>query len=96
MKYLLIEICLPFQDGVEVIGLVRALLRAKEVHPQNVSDDLLQREPVFFIHGQQEERQHDDHHADSRRADTDMGLEQKEKRDADSGSASETDQLSFG
>ena len=96
MKYLLIEICLPFQDGVEVIGLVRALLRAKEVHPQDVSDDPFQREPVFLIHGQQEEGQHNDHHADGRRADADMDLEQKEKRDADSGSASETNQLSFG
>ncbi len=96
MKYLLIEICLPFQHGIEVIGLIRALFRTKEIHPQDVSDDLLQRESVFLIHSQQEEGQHDDHHADDRCADADMGLEQKEKRDADCGSASETDQLSFG
>ena len=90
-----IQIFLPTKQIVEVVRHIRALLWSQKTDLQNVADDLFQRLPVFLIHGQKEEREHDENHADRRRAGANASFEQKEKRYAYQRAASETQQLSF-
>ena len=66
--HLLVEICLPLQHGIEVVGAVGTLLGPDDGHLENVADDHFQGLAVFFIHRQHEEGQHDEHHAHGRHA----------------------------
>src|SRR5699024_11711381 len=52
--HLLVEICLPLQHGIEVVGAVGALLGPADGHLEAVADDLFQGLAVFFIHRQHE------------------------------------------
>ena len=92
---LLIQNILPVQQVVEIVRPVRALLGAQEAYLHDVADELLRRLTVLFIHGQQEEGQHDQHHAKGRRAAADMALEQKEERYADERAAAKAQNLPF-
>ena len=73
--YLLIQIFLPFQQVIEVVRHIRSMLRPQKADLQDIPDDLLKGLTVFLIHGQQEEREHDEDHADRRRAGTGAALE---------------------
>ena len=48
----------PFQNGIEVVGLIRALLGPDDGHLDDIAHDLFQGLTVFFIHRQHEEGQH--------------------------------------
>lgn len=88
---------LPRQGGIIIIGLIGPLLRPEEQHPDDIADDLFQRQAVFFVDGHQKERQHDEDHTDGRGAGAEVcrSFEQKEKRYADERAAAETDKLPF-
>lgn len=88
---------MPRKHGVKIVGLIRALLRPEKQHPGDVADDFFQRKAVFLIHGRQEKRQHDEHHAEGSGsgAETRRPFEQKEKRYANKRAAAETDKLPF-
>ena len=87
---------LPLQGGIEVVGFVGALPGPQEADVQNVAQHLLQWLAVLFIDAQQEEGQHDQDHAQRRRAAPQRPFEQKEKRDAQEGTAAEADKLALG
>ena len=53
---------MPLQNGIKIVGLIRALLRPLEAHAVDVADDDLQRLTVLFIHGEQHGRDHHHHH----------------------------------
>ena len=86
---------MPLQNGIEIVGLIRTLLRPLEAHAVDVADDDLQRLTVLFIHGEQHGRDHHHHHHHGGGAGADAALEQEEKRYADERAASEADELSF-
>ena len=86
---------LPLQGGIEVVGFVRALLGPKEADVEDVSHHLFQRLAVLFVDAQHEEREHDQDHAQRRRAAPQRPFEQKEKRDAEYSTAAETNELAF-
>ena len=48
--HLLVEFFLPFQNGIEVVGLIRALLGPDDGHLDDIAHDLFQGLTVFFIH----------------------------------------------
>ena len=85
--YLLVQIGLPLYGGIEVVGLVRPLLRSDESALNELIEDLFQGLAVSFIHGQQEKWQHGQHHEQRCRADTHVGLGKKKQRDAQKSSA---------
>lgn len=95
--HLLVELTLPHEHGVIIVGLVGSLLRPEKKHPGDIADDLFQRQAVFFIDGRQEKRQHDEHHANGRGTGAEVcrSFEQKEKRYANKRAAAETDKLPF-
>ena len=95
MIYLLIQKGLPLQGGIEVVGLIWALLGPEEQDAGHIAQHYLQRLPVALIHRQQEGREHGKHHDERRRAHTYRPFEQKEKRYADERPAAETDKLPF-
>ena len=86
---------MPLQNGIEIVGLIRALLRPLETHAVDVADDDLQRLTVLFIHGEQHSRDHHHHHHHGGGAGADAALEQEEKRYTDECAASEADKLPF-
>ena len=86
---------MPLQNGIEIVGLIRALLRPLEAHTVDVADDDLQRLTVLFIHGEQHSRDHRHHHHHCGGAGADAALEQEEKRYADERAASEANELPF-
>ena len=86
---------LPLQGGIEVVGFVGALLGPEEADVQNIAGHLFQRLAVLLIDAQQEEGQHDQNHAQRRRAAPQRPFEQKEKRDAEYSTAAETNELAF-
>ena len=85
--YILVQIGLPLYGGIEVIGPVGPLLRSDESALNELIEDLFQGLTVSFIHGQQEKRQHGQHHQKSCRADTHVGFSKKKQRDAQYGTA---------
>ncbi len=87
---------LPLQGGIEVVGLIRALLGPKETDAENIADNLLHRLAVLLIYPQQEEGEHDHHHAHRRRAVANRNPQQKEQRNADERPTAEADQLPLG
>ena len=82
---------MPFQYGVEVIGLIGALLSADKTKLNDVAHDFFEWLAVFLIHRQHEEREHRKHHHESRRTHAGLLFEQKEKRYADKRPAAEAD-----
>ena len=86
---------LPLQSGIEIVGFVRALLGPEEADIKNVPHHLFQRLAVLLVDAQHEEREHDQDHAQCRRAAPQRPFEQKEKRDAEYSTAAETNELAF-
>ena len=93
--HLLIQIVLPFQYGVEVVGLIGPELGPEEADADDVSQYCLQGLTVALIHGQQKGGEHDDHHHHCRGAGTDGAFEQKEERHAEKRTAAEAHKLPF-
>lgn len=87
---------LPFNHGIEIVGLVWPLLGAQDENIDDVPEHLFQRLTVSLVHGQQKGRNHDKHHHQRSRAHTDLISEHKEKRYADERAAGEADELPFG
>ena len=87
---------MPHQGGIQVVGLVDPHLGADELVLNEVPQEHLQGLPVALVHGEQEEGQHHQDHAQRRRGGAQAPFCQKEKRYADHRCRSETDHLSFG
>ena len=66
--HLLVEFFLPFQNGIEIVGLIRALFGADNGHLDDAAHDLFQGLAVLLIHCHQKEGQHDQHHTHSSHA----------------------------
>lgn len=71
---------LPFQDRIDVVGLIGAFLWPDEFCFDHLSGDHLQWLPVSLIEGEQEEREHNHHHTESCGAVPQGFPEKKEKR----------------
>ena len=93
--YLLVKIFLPLQRRIEIIRPVRSLFWAQEADLHDVADDLFKGLSVLLIHGQQKKGQHEQDHADGRRADAGMGFEQEEQRNAQRRPCAEAYELPF-
>ena len=93
--HLLVELFLPHQYGIEVVGFIRALLGADKGNAKNIPDDFFQRLTVLLIHGQQEKGQHGNHHAHGGGTGANGIFEQKEKRNAKQRTARKADKLPF-
>ena len=91
---LLIEPVLPLQHGIEIIGLIRTLLWTQKTGPYDVPENFLQRLAVPLIHGEQEERQHHEDHADCGCTDADVGFQQEKERNTQCSAGAKADQLS--
>src|SRR5699024_12725276 len=50
--HLLVELFLPFQHGIEVVGLIRALFWPDRGNLNDVADDLFQGLTELLLHGQ--------------------------------------------
>ena len=96
MAYLLVQLFLPFQCGVEIVSTVGALLGAHKPHLHEVMGELFQRLTVLFVHSQHEEWQHGNDHDERRRTDGQTAFENKKQRYTDERSTAETDQLPLG
>jgi len=94
--HLLFRLGLPLQGCVEIVCLVRPLLRPQEHTADDLSGHHLQGLAVPLIHGEQKEREHDDNHAERGGAVAGRASEQKEKRYSDECRRSETYKLPFG
>ena len=87
---------LPFQNGVEIVGLIGALFRPQKAHPDDVADDDLQRLAVLFVHGKQHGREHHKHHHHGGRAYADTASQQEKQRNGEKSADSEADELPLG
>ncbi len=87
---------LPFEDGIEIISLVRALPGPEETDADDIAQHLFQRLAVLLINAQQEKRKHEQHHTQRRRAVSNGLAEQEEYGNARQRPAAEADKLSFG
>ena len=74
---------LPFQHGIEIVGLIGSVLGADKPHLHIAVNDLFKGLAVLFIDCQHEKREHDKHHAQRGRTGTDIAFQQEEQRDAD-------------
>lgn len=92
-RYLLIQILLPLDHGIEIVCAIGPLLGPQKEYVDDVPKHLFQRLPVLLIHGQQKGRNHDKHHDKGGGTDADPVSEQKEKRYADNRARREADKL---
>ncbi len=51
-RYLLIQFLLPFDHGIEIVGLIWPLLGAQDENLDDVPEHLFQRLAVALVHGQ--------------------------------------------
>ena len=79
------------EHGIEVIGAVGALSGADHRDADDIAHDLFQRLTMLFVHRQQEEGQHHEHHAQGCRTVSSRATEQKEQRYAQKRPSAETD-----
>lgn len=86
---------LPHKGRVSVVGLVGPLLWLDEAALDNLPYHHFKGLAVALIQGQQEARQHGEHHNQRRRAASHPAPEQKIKRDAYKKRTAKTDQLPF-
>ena len=84
---------LPFQHGIEIVGLIGSVLGADKPHLHIVVDDLFKGLAVLLVDCQHEKGQHDQHHAQRGRTGTDAAFQQKEQRDADQSAAAKAYKL---
>jgi len=94
--HLAINPCLLLQDGIEIVGLVNPLLRTDEFDLDDVVKDLLQRLTVFFLHGKEEKRHHDEDHDHGCDRGRQHGAEKKKGRNTNKDAQPEADDLTFG
>ena len=93
--YLLFRIVLPHQGSVEIVGLIGSDFRADEFTLDKVPGNDLQRLTVFLIHGEEEQREHDDNHSHGRKAQVASASEQEKGRDTNQRRRPEADELPF-
>lgn len=87
---------LPHEGSIGVIGLVGPFLGLDKAALDDLPYHHFKGLPVALVQGQQEARQHGEHHNQGRRAASHPAPEQKIKRDAYEKRTAEADQLSFG
>ena len=87
---------LPHEGSIGVVGLVGSFLGLDEAALDNLPYHHFKGLAVALVQGQQEARQHGEHHNQGRRAASYPAPEQKIKRDAYEKRTAEADQLSFG
>ena len=87
---------LPHEGSIGVIGLVGPFLGLDKAALDDLPYHHFKGLAVALVQGQQEARQHGEHHNERRRAGRDAAPDQKEKRDAYEKRTAEADQLSFG
>ena len=86
---------LPHEGSIGVIGLVGPFLGLDKAALDDLPYHHFKGLAVALVQGQQEARQHGEHHNQGRRAASHPAPEQKIKRDAYEKRTAETDQLSF-
>jgi hypothetical protein len=94
--YLLVQIGLPYNSGIEVVGPVGPFLRSDKAALNELIDDLFQWLTVSFVHGQQEKGQHGQNHEQRCRTGTHMGFGKKKQRDSQKSTAAKRDELTLG
>lgn len=87
---------LPFQHGIEIVGLIGPVLGADKPHLHIVVNDLFKGLAVLFIDCQHEKREHDKHHAQRGCTGADIAFQQEEQRDADQPAATKAHKLALG
>ena len=87
---------LPHEGSIGVVGLVGPFLGLDEAALDDLPYHHFKGLAVALVQGQQEARQHGEHHNQGRRAASHPAPEQKIKRDAYEKRTAEADQLPFG
>ena len=87
---------LPHKGSIGVVGLVGPFLGLDKAALDDLPYHHFKRLAVALVQGQQEARQHGEHHNQGRRAASHPAPEQKIKRDAYEKRTAEADQLPFG
>ena len=86
---------LPHEGSIGVVGLVWPFLGLDEAALDNLPYHHFKGLAVALVQGQQEARQHGEHHNQGRRAGRDAAPDQKEKRDANKQRTAKTNELAF-
>ena len=87
---------MPHKGGVSIVGLIGPFLGTNKAALNHLLNHHFKGLAVALVQGQQEARQHGEHHNQGRRAASHPAPEQKIKRDAYEKRTAEADQLSFG
>ena len=83
------------QYVIVVVSLIWSDFGANKLRLNKVVCDNLKRLPVFFVHCQEEQRKHDDNHAQCCQTDIARRFEQKEKRHSDERRCPKANELPF-
>ena len=86
---------LPHEGSIGVIGLVGPFLGLDKAALDDLPYHHFKGLAVALVQGQQEARQHGEHHNECRRAGRDAAPDQKEKRDANKQRTAKTNELAF-
>lgn len=83
------------QDGIVVVCLIGSDFGPHKFCLNKLLCNLFQRLAIPFIHSEEEERQHEEDHADGGHAGIAAGFEQKERRDTDQCTRPKAEKLTF-
>ena len=86
---------LPHKGSIGVVGLVGPFLGLDKAALDDLPYHHFKGLAVALVQGQQEARQHGEHHNERRRAGRDAAPDQKEKRDANKQRTAKTNELAF-
>ena len=86
---------LPHKGSIGVVGLVGPFLGLDKAALDDLPYHHFKGLAVALVQGQQEARQHGEHHNERRRAGRDAAPDQKEKRDAYQQRTAKTNELAF-
>ncbi len=86
---------LPHEGSIGVVGLIGPFLGLDKAALDDLPYHHFKGLAVALIQGQQEARQHGEHHNERRRAGRDAAPDQKEKRDAYKQRTAKTNELAF-
>ena len=93
--YLLFHLGLPHKGSIGVVGLVGPFLGLDEAALDDLAQPPLQGAGRVFVKGQQEARQHGEHHNERRRAGRDAAPDQKKSGTPKKQRTAKTNQLAF-
>ena len=94
--HLFLQSYVAVNRGVKVIGLIETNPGPLKAGLNDVLQDNLQRLPVLFVHGEQEERKHDDYHQQGGKSCSHCPLGKEKYRQAADSADAETNDLTFG